>query len=151
MEQLFTAFGIDARLLIVQIINFVILLAALTYFLYRPVLNFLAEREERIAQGIKDAEAAAAARSATEAERQDVLTAAHSEATAISERAAEHAKTAAAESKAAAEAAAARIIEDAEVKGGELQAKLKLESEAEIAKLAVLAAEKILREKETAS
>lgn len=39
MDQLIQAFGIDAKLITVQIINFGILLAALTYFLYKPVLK----------------------------------------------------------------------------------------------------------------
>ena len=146
MDQFTSAFGIDVRLITVQVINFVILLALLSYFLYRPVLRFLHEREERIAQGIKDAEAAAAARSATESERQTVLSEAHSEATAITERATSHAKESAELTRQEAEAAATRIIESAEAKGRELQARLKSETEAEVAKLAVLAAEKILRE-----
>ncbi|HMA79010.1 MAG TPA: hypothetical protein VKP88_07860, partial [Candidatus Paceibacterota bacterium] len=62
MEQLIQAFGIDTRLIVVQIINFGLLLALLSYFLYRPILNLLEEREAKITQGIKDAEAAAAAK-----------------------------------------------------------------------------------------
>jgi F0F1-type ATP synthase membrane subunit b/b' len=50
MEAIVEAFGIDAHLIIVQIVNFAILMAALGYFLYTPILNLLRDREEKIAQ-----------------------------------------------------------------------------------------------------
>jgi F0F1-type ATP synthase membrane subunit b/b' len=56
MEEIIHAFGIDQRLIIIQIVNFAILAGALGYFLYTPVLRLLREREEKIAQGLKDAE-----------------------------------------------------------------------------------------------
>ena len=58
MEQLIHAFGIDARLILLQVINFGLLMAVLSYLLYKPVLKVLAERQEKIAQGVKDAEEA---------------------------------------------------------------------------------------------
>jgi F-type H+-transporting ATPase subunit b len=146
MDQLIQAFGIDVKLIVVQIINFGILLAALTYFLYKPVLKVLSDREEQITQGIKDAEAAAAAKADAEHEKQQVLKAAHQEASEVASRA----KTAATEQSEAmaaeAQAKAAKVLADAEAAGLERKAALERESEAEVAKLAVLAAEKILRQ-----
>lgn len=147
MEQLIHAFGIDVKLIIVQMINFVVLLGLLSYFLYKPVLKLLADREENIAQGIKDAEAAAVAKSEADIEKQAVLSAAHTEASEINERAKTTADDKATAIVADANHKAAGIVSDATKKGEEIKARLEKESEAEVAKLAVLAAEKILSKK----
>lgn len=147
MEAIINAFGIDARLIVVQVINFVILMAALGYFLYTPILNLLRDREEKIVAGIKDAEAAAAAKASAGVEKAAVLTAAHLAAAEVNTRA-----------KSAADVIAATIMADAETVAQAAKAKAVIEveqlkaaaikaSEAEIAKTAILAAEKILREK----
>lgn len=147
MEQLIHAFGIDVKLIIVQIINFVILVAVLTYFLYKPVLKVLAEREEKITQGIKDAEAAAEAKASAENEKQTILTAAHAEAESVAQKAKSFADVKSDEIIAEARTKADSVISDAQSKGAEIKAQAHKESEAEIAKVAVLAAEKILKEK----
>ena len=121
-------------------------MSILGYFLYTPILNLLKEREEKIAKGIKDAEAAAKAKAEADVEKQAVLTAAHDEARDINSRA-----------KVAADEKAAGIVGDAEdkanaiVKSAELRAieaadQIKKDAEGEIAKTAVLAVEKLLRE-----
>ncbi len=147
MEQLIEAFGIDARLIIIQIINFVVLAGLLSYLLYKPVLNLLAEREEKIKQGIKDAESAAKANAEATAEKQAILSAAEKEAAAIDARAKDFGKQKTEELVAEANAKAATVISEAQAKSAQLKAQALKDSEAEIAKLAVLAAEKILAEK----
>jgi F-type H+-transporting ATPase subunit b len=145
MEQLIQAFGIDVRLIVIQIINFGILMALLSYFLYKPVLKLLREREERIVQGIKDAEAAAVAKNQAESDKQAVLAAAQSEAVAVAERAKAHADATSEETLTEARTKAAAMIADAEARGEDIKKQAQKESEAEIAKLAILAAEKVLR------
>ncbi len=54
MEKL----GINLNFLISQIVNFLILLALLRLFLYKPVLNMLAERRQRIKEGLEAADKA---------------------------------------------------------------------------------------------
>ena len=44
MQQLFAAFGINWKLLLIQGINFSVLLAILSYFLYRPLMKVIDER-----------------------------------------------------------------------------------------------------------
>lgn len=150
MEQLIQAFGIDIKLIIVQIINFGILLALLSYFLYKPVLKLLAEREQKITQGIKDAEAAAAAKADADTEKQSIVSAAQNEATQITEKATEHARVSAdeivADARDKADAVARKASKDAE----ELKKQTIKDSEADVAKTAVLAAEKILRNQSNA-
>lgn len=145
MEQLIQAFGIDVKLIVVQIINFVILLAALSYFLYKPVLKVLNDREEKITQGIKDAEAAAKAKADAETEKQTVLSAAHGEAEKVAQNAKQFADEKSEVIIAEARTKADGVIKDAETKGAEIKSRAQKESEAEIAKLAILAAEKVLR------
>jgi F-type H+-transporting ATPase subunit b len=147
MEQLFTAFGIDVKLIIIQIINFVVLAGLLTYFLYKPVLKILNEREEKIKKGIADAEAAAVAKASAVEEKQAVLSEAQKEAQEIDKRAQAFAKEKEAQIVGEAQIKASEVIKDAEAKSALLKEQALKESEAEIAKLAILAAEKVLREK----
>jgi F0F1-type ATP synthase membrane subunit b/b' len=55
MDAILTTFGIDWHLLLLQGINFGILLAGLTYFLYKPVMRMLEERSNTVRQGVEDA------------------------------------------------------------------------------------------------
>ena len=128
MEQLFEAFGIDAKLIAVQILNFTVLAGLLTYLLYKPILKMLADREEKIAQGVRDAEEAAVARAAAEDSRKEILANAHHEAEDVTARARAHAEGIGDETVKKAEAKAESIIEDAKAKGVEIAARARAES-----------------------
>lgn len=145
MEAIIETFGIDARLIVIQLINFGLLLAGLSYFLYRPVMKMLADREEKITQGINDAEAAAEAKASAEADKKQLLGEAAKEAEAVALRAKEHASEKADSIVAIAEEKANGIVKAAEAKSEELKLQAHKESEAEISKLAILAAERVLR------
>ena len=58
MSELFAKLGIDWKLLLSQVVNFVLLIFILRYFLYQPILKILKERRERIQEGITRAEEA---------------------------------------------------------------------------------------------
>lgn len=146
MEQLIHAFGIDVKLIVIQIINFAVLIVALSYFLYKPVLKILAEREEKIKQGIRDAELAAAAKASADEEKQTILSAAHKDAEAVGVNAKTYADEKADGIVAEAKSKAENVLRDAQAKGEEMKVRAQKESEAEIAKVAVLAAEKVLRQ-----
>ncbi len=145
MEDIVKAFGIDGRLIFIQIVNFAILMVALVYFLYNPILNMLKSREDKIVQGIKDAEAAAVAKASADAEKKVILTDAHAEAVAVNARAKTAADTTASTIVATAEAKAATVLADAKAKAEQAAAQTLKDNEAAIAKSAILAAEKILR------
>ncbi len=147
MEQLIHAFGIDARLILIQVVNFGLLMAALTYLLYKPVLRVLAERSEKIAQGVKDAEEAGKAKAEATEEKKMVIAAANKEAEAMASRAKEYAVVKAEEILAQAQVKAEQVAKDALLRSEEMKATALKESEAEIAKLAILAAEKVLKER----
>src|SRR3989344_6005858 len=58
MNELFAAFGVDWKLLAAQGVNFGIVLVALWYFLYRPVMTTLEKRRTLVAKGVEDAQRA---------------------------------------------------------------------------------------------
>src|SRR3989344_4099811 len=55
MDELFAAFGIDWKLLLAQAVNFGIVLVALWYFLYKPVVATMEKRRAVVAKGVEDA------------------------------------------------------------------------------------------------
>ena len=127
MEALFGAFGIDWKLLIAQAVNFGVLFVALSYLLYTPVLSMLEKRKEVVAKGVQDAEAAAELLAGADAQARDE---AGQERTRLLKEAEER---------------AAGIANDAEARASETAARALRESEKEIARLAILAAEKVMR------
>ena len=147
MQEIINAFGIDWRLIVIQIFNFSVLAGILWYFLYTPVLKLLSDRELKIKKGVEDAEAATKALSVADAEKQTILSTAHGEATAIVARASEHAEEKGSVIVADALHKAERVAEEARAKAEEIKAQAHKESEAEIAQVAILAAEKILNQK----
>lgn len=147
MDGLIHAFGVDIKLIATSIVNFAILAGALGYFLYKPVLRILDEREKAIAQGVKDAADAARLVADADVKYAEVITAAETEASELVLRAKKHADEKGAEIVGDAQDKAAHVAKDAAAKREEIIASAKRESEAEIAKLAVLAAEKLLMAK----
>lgn len=146
MEAVFQAFGVDWRLIVIQIFNFALLLGLLWYFLYTPLLRVLRERQKKIEKGVKDAEAAASAKSEAKAERAQIIEDAHKKAEEVVESGTKRAKEKEGEIVAEAQVRAASIAENAKAEGEAEKARLLKESEAEVAKTAILAAEKILSE-----
>jgi len=147
MSALFATFGIDWHLLIIQAVNFGLLLAALSYFLYKPVLRIIDERREKVAEGVRLAESASRR-----------LAEANEEGDKMVGEAAKKAEALAATSRASAEQKGAGIVKDAQaraeavlaeaqVRAEEVRRQTIASSEREIARAAMLAAEKIMREK----
>lgn len=147
MDQIITAFGIDLRLITIQIVNFVVLLIALWYFLYTPVFKILDERKRLIAKGIEDAENAALALANADEEKGKIVTAAVAEASDIVKRGTEAGKKEKEILLREAHSQGAHILEDAEKKAHVRAREIEKKSEKEITRVAILAAEKILKER----
>jgi F-type H+-transporting ATPase subunit b len=81
IEQIARTFGVDWPQLIAQIISFCLVCALLQRFAYRPVLAMLEERRRRIAEGLANAEKIKADLARTDAERQEVMAQANTQAT----------------------------------------------------------------------
>ena len=147
MQQLLSAFGIDWRLLVAQAVNFALVLLALWYFLYKPVLAMMARRQELIAKGVAAAEEAREKLAHADTDVTKRLQAADIEADAIVVRARESAQSEKARLLKEAETRAAAVTADAEAQAMEIASQARRESERDIARLSILAAEKILKEK----
>lgn len=146
MESILDAFGIDWKMLLAQLVNYGILIAALTWLLYRPVLRMLDERRDKIAQGVRDAEHAAEAAANADAAAATVVRGAETEAESIVMSARDMATNEKTRIVKEAEARAEQVAKDAEARAAETALRAQRESEKEVARLAVLAAEKVLRE-----
>jgi F-type H+-transporting ATPase subunit b len=80
-------FGVDWSRLIAQMISFGIVCILLYFFAYKRVLTMLEERRQRIAEGLANAEKIKAELARTEAQRQEVLVQANTQATKLIEEA----------------------------------------------------------------
>ncbi len=147
MEELFHAFGIEWQLLAAQVVNFGIVVAALTYFLYKPLMKVLTERQAKIAQGVKDAEAVAQEKTVVASQKAGIIAKAEQDAAGIVDRAAVQAKEERAGILRAAQERAEGVLRDADLQSEALKEAALKESREEIARTAILAAEKILATK----
>ena len=142
MEQVLITFGIDWKLLIINAINFGLLLAVLWYFLYGPLTRMLEERRQKVAQGVRDAEAAKERLSEIESSRSTLIAKAGKEADTIVTHARASATAKEKEILAAGELAASALLKDAQSQAAELKRQAVEESKHEVAKLIVLGIEK---------
>jgi F-type H+-transporting ATPase subunit b len=55
MNEFLNQFGIDWKLFLSQLVNFVIILIVLKFFVYNPVLKILKDRNEKIKEGLDKA------------------------------------------------------------------------------------------------
>jgi F-type H+-transporting ATPase subunit b len=87
VERIATTFGVDWSHLLAQVISFCIVCAILYRFAYRPVLAMLEVRRQQIALGVANAERIEAELARTEAQRQEVMAQANTQATRFIEEA----------------------------------------------------------------
>ena len=138
------ALGIEWPLLLSQIINFLILIVLLRMFLYKPVLNVLGARKDRIVQSMKDAERVGAAAREGEAEKAKVLEGARREAQEIRAQATRDAERIAQDVRGRAESEATEIRMKAQA-DAQKQLELALtDANKQITDLAIMATEKLL-------
>jgi len=145
MTEIIDVFGLNGKLLVIQIFNFGVLLLILWYFLYTPVMRMLTERQKVIEKGVKDAEAAAQEREEITKEKESIITAATVDASSIVERAKKRGEEKGEEVLQEAKKKGNRILEEAAMKAAEEKNKALAESKGEIAQMTVLGVEKLLR------
>lgn len=147
MSELFAAFGVNGKLIIAQMVNFGALLFLLSYFLYTPILKLLDERRDRIAKGIKDAEEAEAKLVSSHSEGKEIVGKAAKAAEVLLSDARTRADEKGMEIVKAAQSRADAVLAEAQARAEEARRQALSSSERDIAKAAMLAAEKILHEK----
>ena len=88
--ELIEKLGLDVKLLLAQIVTFVILLTILTYLVYKPILNLLDKRKSMIEKNVEDTRRIEERLAQLEKERAEVLAEASKKAMAVIEQAKAH-------------------------------------------------------------
>src|SRR4029453_5405137 len=131
--------------LIVQVINFVILLIILQKFLYKPLLAKMEERTSAIKRSLDEAQAARAEAVRQQEENAAQLRAAYAEAAAIRDQALREADEAGRKQLEAAQAQSRKLVEDTKAQlEGEIR-RAREELRRETTDLALAVAEKLVR------
>ena len=129
---------------LVSIVNFLVILYLLRRYLWGPILGVLANRAEKIREGLAMAEAAKAERERMKAEVERLLADARRDAQAIAERMTKAAETAAADIRTQAKAEADRIRERGREDAKQLHDQSLAQLRSELAVMVVLAASRVL-------
>ncbi|KKU81620.1 MAG: ATP synthase subunit b [Parcubacteria group bacterium GW2011_GWA1_47_8] len=145
MEQIVSVFGINWKLLLIQGVNFGLLLAILYRFLYKPVLAMVDERRAKIENAIKDAENAEAELGQAEIEKARILREAVQKGDTIIDTAKKHAEGEEHTMMKDAHRKVVRLLSEAERRVAREREEMMEKAEREVARMAVLAAEKVLR------
>lgn len=151
MSDLFAAFGVNWKLLLIQAVNFGLLLAALSYFLYKPILKIIDERRAKIAEGVRTAEAAAQRLAEAKKEGDTMVGDAAKQAEGLVASARMQAEKTGSEMMKDAQARADQLMSEARARAEEAKRQAMMESEKDITRAAMLAAEKIMLARSEAS
>lgn len=133
------------RSLVVQLVNFLILLAVLYRFVYKPLLATLEARTGAIKQQLAEAQAAREAAQRQLGEFEAKLTAAQAEAQAVRDRALREAAELRDRLNAEARQEATRLVETARAEIDQSVRRARTELRAEVVSLAVAIAERLIR------
>lgn len=147
MSELFTSLGLNAKMLIAQIINFAILLYVLHRFVYKPILRMLTDRTERIEKGLAQAEAAQKKLDVVMEKEREILADAKREARDIVAAAQKQAQDNRAQLVAAAQEETARMIADTRAQMEKQKAQLEEEMRKDVAALVVDAVDRVIGER----
>jgi F-type H+-transporting ATPase subunit b len=129
---------------LVSIVNFLVILYLLRRYLWGPILGVLANRAEKIRQGLAMAEEARTERERIKAEVERLLAEARRDAQAIAERVTKAAEAAAADIRAQAKAEADRIRDRGREDAKQLHDQALAQLRSELAGMVVLAASRVL-------
>ena len=138
------ALCINLGMLVVQILAFIIVMLTLNAWVYKPMLNMMETRKQKIAQGLEDARVAAEARADAQKEADKIRAEAQAEAAKIVREATERAATAGQDVKAAAEAEAAKARDAAMAEAEMERNRILGDLRGQVASLAIAAANKLV-------
>lgn len=145
--ELLTKLGIDWKLFLAQIINFLVLLIVLYRFLYRPILKMLDDRKEKIDKSLRQAEEIEKNLFKSEAEKAKIIQEARNEAGKIIAESREMSEKLREDLTNKAKMEAQNMLEQGKKQlTSEKEAMFK-EIKGEVADMVKIATEKILREK----
>ncbi len=140
------AIGINLGFFLVQLLNFLIDKSVLTAWAYRPIVNLLEQRKQKIAQGLEDARVASEARANAEKEAQKINAAAQAEANRRVAESTERAEKAAADVRSQAEAERVRILQTGQEDAAAERNRILADLRGQVGALAIAAANKVIGE-----
>lgn len=147
--ELFTNLGVDWRLLVAQLINFIIILLVLNRFLYRPILNILKERDAQVKKSISDSIKIEEELLRIAKEREQKLIEANQEASSIIKKSQQTGELERQEIVLVAEKEAENIINKAKLRSKNESAKIRQDIVDDLSDIIVSVTEKILAKKIT--
>ena len=136
--------GIDFRLLIAQIVNFLILLFVLYKFAYRPIVRLLDKRADTIAQSLDNAQAIEGKLKASQTAYEQKISKAEKNASAILNEARQSAEKLKAQLIDQAKTEVAAIVTKTQAEVASLKEQVITEAKAELGDLVVSATESVL-------
>ncbi|MBI1755045.1 F0F1 ATP synthase subunit B [Candidatus Azambacteria bacterium] len=145
--ELFQKFGIDWRLLVMQIINFAILLFILKRYLYKPVMDMLERRREQVKKNFETTEQIQLEFEAFKSQKEEEFSKARLEARGIVDTALERASQIEAKAGEDAKVKSAEILARAKKVIHEEKEKIVDEAKREVAGIVIAATEKVLGKK----
>ncbi|KKT36721.1 MAG: ATP synthase subunit b [Parcubacteria group bacterium GW2011_GWA1_44_13] len=146
MDQIIEVFGVNWKLLLIQAVNFGLLLAILYRYLYKPVLHMVDVRRAKIENAIKDSERMEMELGQAEAEKSRILRDATQKGDDLIDAAKKHAETSEITIMKDAHRKAVHLLNEAERRTAREREEMIQKAEREVARMAVLSAEKILRQ-----
>lgn len=142
--QALVTLGINLPSLLWHTVNFLVLLALLWRFLYKPVVRMLDERSNRIREGMERAEAVKEQLARTNEETRLALESARKEAQSIADQASQIGEQIKAQARREAQGEAEKILVQARQQIAQEQRQAMAEARQEIAGLVVVAAGRVL-------
>ncbi len=139
-----TPLGINAGFLAAQCINFLLIFGILTFALWRPMMNMLDSRSNKIAKGLEDAAAAASARQNAEVEAEKIAASARLEYNRVIEEARGKGDEVAKQVQVDAAKDADKIREEARVRAGEERDRQLADLRGQVASISVAMTEALI-------
>lgn len=146
MQQLFSAFGINTKVLLLQALNFGILLVVLTYFFYKPLMQMMEKRQQTLTKGIDDAKRTAEKLSEADTVAANIVSDADSKAVGIVQNAKNEGKEVRVTMLKEAQLRTESVLHEARMQAQETADRILRESEKSIARMAIRAASKAIAE-----
>lgn len=145
--ELLTKLGIDFKLLLAQVVNFLILLFVLWRFLYRPILSLLDKRKKQIEEGLNLHQKAKEELENIQKDRKEILKQAQIEYEEMMRRAKEEAESRKNEIIMETEKRAKDLLKESQTKIMAHKEQMLKDLKQEVAEVVILTAQKVLQEK----
>ena len=145
MMDILSSFGVDIRLLVIQMVNFAIVFVVLWKFLYIPLIEVIKKRQNEIEKGLKDAQKAKEELETIHKKEEEIISEARKKAQDIADNAKKSAELQAQEIVSDAKDKAESILDEASKIAKAEKDKALKQAKQDIAKAAILAASRILQ------